>query len=151
MATSKRMKELESKLQPRQVKAAYLLVENELADGIERRTLEEISEQIGVVYKTLWMWKTQNQAFIEYKNAIADDFLADKRDRVYGQLMKLINAPNPSVKAISLYLQRHGLLTQKTQIETINASDERDAKSIEADLADIDALLKGADDSDEEI
>ena len=148
MATSKRMKELESKLQPRQVKAAYLLVENELADGIERRTLEEISEQIGVVYKTLWMWQTQNQAFIEYKNAIADDFLADKRDRVYGQLMKLINAPNPSVKAISLYLQRHGLLTQKTQIETINASDERDAKSIEADLADIDALLNSSNDED---
>ena len=139
---SKRIMELESKLNANQLKAAYLLVENELLETGEKRTLEEIAEEVGVVYKTLWQWKTRNKVFIEYKNSIADDFLADKRDRVYGQLMKLINASNPSVKAISLFLQHQGLLTQKTQIETVGGATEGSSnESIEKDLAELDAIL----------
>lgn len=143
MAKSKRMKELESKLQARQIKAAYLLVENELMDTGSRRLMDDIAEEVGVAYKTIWMWKTQNRNFIDYKNMIADDFLADKRDRVYGQLMKLINSPNPSVKAISLFLQNQGLLTNKTQIETINSGDNRSDKALEDEMAELDELLNG--------
>jgi hypothetical protein len=73
---SKRLKALEAKLGRRKRKAAYLLVENELRETGEKRTQEDIAEEIGVTYKCFWEWKTKDQVFIEYKNALADDFLS---------------------------------------------------------------------------
>lgn len=139
---SNRLRELESKLTAQQRKAAYLLVENELIETGEKRTQEEIAEEVGVVYKTLWSWKTQNRNFIAYKNEIADDFLADKRDRVYGQLMKLINAPQPSVKAIDLFMRRHGLLTDRQVTEQVGGDTSRGNDDIAKEIAELDDLLK---------
>jgi hypothetical protein len=51
---SKRLKALEAKLDARKRKAAYLLVEkveNELRETGEKRTQEDIAEEIGVTYK----------------------------------------------------------------------------------------------------
>lgn len=138
---SNKLRELEAKLTTQQRNAAYLLVENELKETGEKRTQEDLAAEIGVDRSTLFLWRTKNRNFIAYKNEIADDFLADKRDRVYGQLMKLINAPQPSVKAISLFLQRQGLLTQKTQIETIGAESGRSDADIAKELEDLDDLL----------
>jgi hypothetical protein len=139
---SKRLKALEAKLDARKRKAAYLLVENELRDTGEKRTQEDIAEEIGVTYKCLWEWKTKDQVFIEYKNALADDFLSEKRAYVYGQLMKLIGGSQPSVKALSLYLQRFGLLTQKTQVENIEAGGSRTNDDLASELAELEELLK---------
>jgi DNA-binding XRE family transcriptional regulator len=50
---SKRLKALEAKLDARKRKAAYLLVENELRETGEKRTQEDIAEEIGVTYKCL--------------------------------------------------------------------------------------------------
>ena len=50
---SKRLKELEAKLTLPQQKAAFLLVENDLRDGGDRKTQEQIAEEVGVTYKTL--------------------------------------------------------------------------------------------------
>lgn len=139
---SNKLRELEAKLTVQQRNAAYLLVENELKETGEKRTQEDLAEEIGVDRSTLFLWRTKNRNFIAYKNEIADDFLADKRDRVYGQLMKLINAPQPSVKAISLFLQRQGLLTQKTQIETIGgAESNRTDDDIAKEIEELDDLL----------
>jgi hypothetical protein len=122
---SKRLKALEAKLDARKRKAAYLLVENELRDTGEKRTQEDIAEEVGVSYKSLWEWKTKDQVFIEYKNALADDFLSEKRAYVYGQLMKLIGGSQPSVKALDLYLRRFGLLTEKQVTITEEAGGSR--------------------------
>ncbi len=138
---SKRMKELEAKLDVRKRKAAYLLVENELKETGDRRTQEDIAEEIGVTYKTLWEWKTKDRNFIDYKNEIADDFLATKRERVYSQLMKLIEGPQPSVKGIDLFMRRFGLLTEKQQIETIDNSQTRSNDDLAKELAELDELL----------
>lgn len=139
---SKRLKEFEAKLTLPQQKAAFLLVENDLRDGGDKKTFEQIAEEVGVTSKTLWEWRKKNRNFIEYKNEIADDFLAEYRSGVYGQLMKLINSSQPSVKAISLYLQRYGLLTQKTQIETVDSSGSRSNEDLAKELEDLDDLLK---------
>lgn len=143
MAKSTRQQALEAKLTAQQRKAAYMLVENELRSNADEEKLElqQIAEEVGVVSKTLWEWRTKNRTFIEYKNLIADDFLADKRDRVYSQLMKLIDAPQPSVKAIDLYLRRHGLLTDKTVIETDTGEGSRSDDDLTRELADLDELL----------
>lgn len=140
---SKRMKELESKLDARQRKAAYLLVENELRETGEKRFYEDIAAEIGVTYKTIWDWRTRNRNFIAYKNEIADDFLADKRDQVYSQLMKLILSPQPSVKAIDLFMRRHGMLTDRQITQTENANEGRSTDDLQKELAELDDLLEG--------
>jgi hypothetical protein len=139
---SKRLKALEAKLDARKRKAAYLLVENELRDTGEKRTQEDIAEEIGVTYKCLWEWKTKDQVFIEYKNALADDFLSEKRAYVYGQLMKLIGGSQPSVKALDLYLRRFGLLTEKQVISTEDNGGSRTNDDLASELAELDDLLK---------
>ncbi|MGN7387734.1 phBC6A51 family helix-turn-helix protein [Sporosarcina sp. SAFN-015] len=140
---SRRMRELEAKLDARQRKAAYLLVENELRETGERRTYEDISKEIGVTTQALWEWRTKNRNFIEYKNEIADDFLADKRDQVYAQLMKLIMASQPSVKAIDLFMRRHGLLTDRQITQQENAGEGRSTDDLAKELAELDELLDG--------
>jgi hypothetical protein len=139
---SKRLKALEAKLDARKRKAAYLLVENELRDTGEKRTQEDIAEEIGVTYKCLWEWKTKDPVFIEYKNALADDFLSEKRAYVYGQLMKLIGGSQPSVKALDLYLRRFGLLTEKQVITTEDNGGSRTNDDLASELAELDDLLK---------
>lgn len=135
-----KLKQLEAKLTLQQRKAAYMLVENELENG-NKLTQDEIAAEIGVTRKALWEWRTKNRNFIAYKNEIADDFLADKRDRVYGQLLKLINSSQPSVKAIDLFMKRFGLLTEKQVTETIDSNSNRSNEDLEKEIAELDELL----------
>ena len=139
---SRRLKTLEAKLDARKRLGAYLLVENELRETGEKRTQEDIAEEVGVSYKTLWEWKTKDSVFIEYKNALADDFLAEKRAYVYGQLMKLIGGSQPSVKALDLYLRRFGLLTEKQVVVNEDASGNRSNDDLAKELEELDDLLK---------
>ena len=141
MAKSNRMQQLEAKLTAQQRKAAYMLVENELRDSGDKLSQEQIADEVGVTYKTIWSWRTKNKTFIEYKNLIADDFLADKRDQVYGQLMKLITGSQPSVKAIDLFMRRFGLLTDKTVIEQDTGEGSRTNADLEKELEELDDLL----------
>lgn len=144
MSMNKRKKRLESQLDVRQRKAALLLIERDFAEGDgERITHEQIAEACGVTRKTLFNWRTQNKAFIEYTNIVADEFLESKRSSVYRQLMKLIEGSQPSVKGIDLYLRRHGLLTDKTIVEQTDVSGGRSNGDIEKELSELDELLGG--------
>ena len=118
-----------------------MLVENELRETGEKRTQEEIATEVGVTSKTVWEWKTKDSVFIEYKNALADDFLAEKRAFVYGQLMKLIGGSQPSVKALDLYLRRFGLLTEKQITVTEDGNGSRSNEDLAKELEDLDDLL----------
>jgi DNA-binding XRE family transcriptional regulator len=138
---SKRLKALEAKLDARKRNAAYLLVENELRETGDKRKQEEIAEEVGVTSKTIWEWKTKDPVFIEYKNALADDFLSEKRAYVYGQLMKLIGGSQPSVKALDLYLRRFGLLTEKQVMVSEESGSTRSNEDLARELAELDDLL----------
>lgn len=138
---SKRLKALEAKLDARKQKAAYLLVENELRETGEKRTQEDIAEEVGVTYKSLWSWRTKDPVFIEYKNALADDFLSEKRAFVYGQLMRSISGPQPSIKAIDIFMRRFGLLTEKQVNVTEDNSGSRSNDDLAKELEDLDELL----------
>lgn len=132
---------LEAELDVRKRKAALLLVENELNEEGTRRTQEEIASEIGISRKCLWQWKTQDSAFIDYTNMLADEFLDAKRTVVYRQLMKLIESSQPSVKAIDLFLRRHGLLTDKQVVETNEVAAEKSNEDIEKDIAELDKII----------
>ncbi|MDR4318688.1 Phage protein [Niallia circulans] len=138
-----RLQELAAKLTEQQKKAAYMLVENDLKSNKDESKLSyaEIAEEVGVTYKTIWEWKTKNRNFIEYKNEISDDFLSEKRSKVYGQLLKLIESDQPSVKAIDLFMRRFSLLTDKTIVEN-NDNAQRSEAEIKRQLAELDSLLK---------
>jgi hypothetical protein len=138
---SRRIKALEAKLDARKRNAAYLLVENELRETGEKRTQEDIAEEVGVSYKTIWSWKTTDPVFIEYKNALADDFLSEKRAFVYGQLLKTISGPQPSIKGIDVFMRRFGLLTEKQVIATEDGSSSRSNEDLAQELKELDDLL----------
>lgn len=134
-------KELEAKLTLQQRKAALMLVENELeTEG--KKSLDEIAEEVGVSRQALYKWRTQNKAFIEYRNMLADDFFSSMRPIVYKQLMKLINGPQPSVKAMDLFFKRFALLTDKTIVEDSTTGNElRSDDAIKRELEELNELL----------
>ncbi|WP_426043247.1 phBC6A51 family helix-turn-helix protein [Bacillus pumilus] len=67
--------------------------------------------------------------------------MSSHRSEVYGQLMKLIKGPQPSVKAIDLFMKRYGLLTEK-QIITDNTTADESVDDIQNEADKLDALLK---------
>jgi hypothetical protein len=142
--SNNKLKALEAKLSEQQKKAAYMLVENDLKPNKDatKLTYEQIADEIGVTYKTIWSWRTQNRNFIAYKNEISDDFLSDKRSRVYGQLLKLIEGEQPSVKAIDLFMRRFGLLTEKQVISTEDNSGSRSNEDLASEIEELNDLLK---------
>lgn len=132
---------LESKLDIRKRKAALLLVENEMNEYDTRKTQDDLAAEVGITRKCLWQWKTQDRDFIEYVNILADDFLDAKRTVVYRQMMKLIEGSQPSVKAMQLYLQRQGLLTDKKVVEYSSEGSNKSNDDIKKELEELDELL----------
>ncbi|WP_028560965.1 phBC6A51 family helix-turn-helix protein [Paenibacillus pinihumi] len=141
MSAAKR-KQLESRLDGRQKVAALAVVERDFAPEDERKGFEEIAAEVGVSRNTLYEWRTQNKAFIDYANSLADDFLTGKRSLVYRKLMQLIDSSQPSVKAIDLFMKREGLITAQVAVETKDAGAARSNEELVAEIADIDELLK---------
>src|SRR5690625_5846449 len=73
-----------------QHKAAYLLLDNELRakSDPEYMTQEQIAEEVGVNRATLYRWRTQNQAFIEFRKEVAKDYLGDAVNVFVDSLIK---------------------------------------------------------------
>lgn len=139
--SDKRKAALEARLDGRQIKAALLCVEREFAAEEDRRGFDDIAEEVGVSRQSLHKWRTQNRAFIEYANLLADDFLAADRAFVYRQLMKTIAGAQPSVKGIDLYFKRHGLITQQVALETKDAAAPRSNDELAQEIEELDGLL----------
>lgn len=145
MALNSRKEQIKAKLTTAQQKAVYLLVENEMMPTDERKTQDDIAQEVGVERMTLYRWRTRNEDFIEFKNLVADDFLASDRERVYGVLTKMIFGKQPSIKAIDLYLKRFGLLSEKIINENVDNGTGRSDEDVKRQLAELDALLDSED------
>jgi transposase-like protein len=137
MSASKR-KQLEARLDGRQKIAALACVEREFSPEDERKGYADIAEEVGVSRQALYEWRTQNRAFVDYVNLIADDYLASARPTVYKRLMQLIDASQPSVKAIDLFMRREGLITTHAVVETKDGGGGRDNEDIAKELAELD-------------
>lgn len=148
---SRRIKALEAKLDGRKVLAARLCVEREFAAQEDRKTTEEIAQEVGVTRQGLWKWRTQDPDFIEYMNLLADTYLSSYRSFVYKQLLKTISGEQPSVKGIDLFFRRHGLITEKHEVKT-DTTASRDSEDLAKDIADLDTLLESdGDDTDGDV
>lgn len=122
------IEELKGRLTPQQQAAAHLLVANEFA-GKERRSQEELAEEIGISRQQLHSWRTKNNDFITYQAALSDMALESHRSFVDGQLMKLIRGTSnngiPSVKAVELFYKLSGKLIEKREVVQHNTSQSK--------------------------
>jgi transcriptional regulator with XRE-family HTH domain len=126
----------ETKLKPGQKEAAVMLVEYEFTEKAERKTKEQIAEEVGVSRMTLHRWETRDENFINYKNYVASQFANTYLPFVYKKLIEGIS--RGSMKGIELFLKRIGDLDDKTEI-TID--DKRGDKSFEERKAELLARL----------
>ncbi|MCY7711303.1 phBC6A51 family helix-turn-helix protein [Bacillus safensis] len=137
-----RIKQLEAQLSFEKRKAAQACALNEIMpEGGEKKTQEQLAEELGMSRMGLYRWRTQDPAFIEYMNLLADDMLSSHRSEVYGQLMRLIKGQQPSVKAIDLFMKRFGLLTEK-QIITDNTVTDESSADIKKEAEALEDILK---------
>lgn len=139
---ARRKRELESRLEGRQIQAALACVQRDFAETAERRTYDDIAAEAGVSRNSLYEWRTQNRDFIDYVNLLADGILESKRAEVYSQLMTLIGGKQPSVKAIDLFMRRFGLLTDHSVVENVSSVGLKQTPAdIAESVAELDALL----------
>ena len=82
--------ELKALLTAQEQHAILLLVENEFAPKGNKRTLEDIAEEVGVSARQLYNYRKENPAFNEYKTLVANQMLLSKREIVDSQLMRCL-------------------------------------------------------------
>lgn len=113
----------ETRFKPNQKMAAAMLVEYENTPYKERKTLEEIAEEVGITRRTLHNWNTKDQNFIAYKNSIAADYLDTQLAYVYAKLLDGIG--NGSMKGIELFMRRFGDLDSRSEVTIRDTGDEQ--------------------------
>lgn len=121
MATKKPYGFDESKFRPKQREAALLLVEKEFTDNKDKRTNEEIAQELGVSRKSLWNWDNLDQNFIAYKKYLSNDFMDTQVAFVYSKLLKSIESG--SIRGIELFMKRAGDLANKQEVSFTSQDD----------------------------
>lgn len=109
----------ETRLKPGQREAAVALVEYEFTPKGERKTKEQIAEDLGISRMQIHRWDTSDENFIAYKNYLASRLVDSQLSLVYSKLLDGIK--NGSMKGIELYLKRIGDLNDKSEV-TINTN-----------------------------
>lgn len=150
MARKSRRDQLAEQLTLQQQKAVYMLLDNEIAGNAQKKTQEEIAAEIGVDRATLYRWRTQNQAFIEFKKEVAKDYLSDAVGTFARQLIRSMEGTNgaPSQKALDLYAKMMGFIKSEHSVE-ITQNGAKSEADIERELAELDALLNKTKDGSE--
>lgn len=128
----------ETKFKPKQREAAILLVEREFAPKDERKTMQEIADELTMSRQGLHKWNTQDANFIAYKNYLASEIADTHLSLVYSKLIDVIKDGN--TKGIELFLKRIGDLDTKSEV-TLN--DNRSDESFEDRKAALLARLNG--------
>lgn len=148
MAKSRRDKLAES-LSLKQQQAVYMLIENEMLHGKEQKPLETIAEELGIDRATLYRWRTQNQAFIEFKKEVAKDYLSDAVGIFAKQLIRSMEGTNgvPSSKALDLYAKMMGFIKSEHSVEITQGGAKSD-EQLAQEIAELEALIN--DEKDEE-
>lgn len=134
---------LSEQLDVRQQRAVYMLIENEMLPKTdpEYKTQEEIAEAVGVDRTTLWRWRKQDQAFIEFKKEVAKDYLGDAVGVFAKQLIASMKGTNgaPSQKALDLYAKMMGFIKNEHSVEVTQGG--RSTEDLQAELAALDEQI----------
>lgn len=143
MAGKTRRDQLADQLSVQQQAAAYKLLDNEMKSKAERLTQEEMAAELNIDRATLYRWRKENQAFIEFKKEVAKDYMGDAVGIFARQLIASMEGTNgaPSQKALDLYAKLMGFIKTEHSVE-ITQGGARSAEEIEAELAALDAQIK---------
>ncbi|MBC1935119.1 hypothetical protein HCA69_01990 [Listeria grandensis] len=133
MAT--RYQTLMDELTEEQREAIHLLLEQcEYSPGDDDyQTMDEIAEEVGVVRKTLYNWRTTNPTFMEALGLATQARLQTLAPYAYGAMSKLLKGKQPSTKALDLYFKQQGWTNSNQEI-TITTN-KRDDADLEAEIA----------------
>lgn len=104
----------ETKFKPKQREAAIEMIEYEFAPKGERKTLQQIADNLGITRKTLHNWNTKDANFIAYKNHLAGQMADTNLAFVYKKLMDSVG--NGSVRAMEVFLKRIGDLDTSSEL-----------------------------------
>ncbi|MDF2615178.1 MAG: hypothetical protein K0S71_2964 [Clostridia bacterium] len=97
-------------LDMRQIKAVELIVSRDIND----LSYEQIAEEIGVDTKTLYLWRTDNDHFIDHMEERAEQVQRAFISEAYNQIRGIIvnGKTHDKLKALDLFLKNQGKLKQ---------------------------------------
>lgn len=133
----------ESKFRPKQREAALALVEYEFMVDGQRKSKQQVADELGVTRQTLHNWDTQDANFIAYKNFLASTYMDAHLAFVYSKLIDGIE--KGSMKGIDIYLKRHGDLDRRDELKVINDGDTMTMEERQAALRQRLAEMNGED------
>lgn len=139
--------ELKTRLTPAQRKAAELIVNNDFAGKADKKTLEEIAEEVGISQRYLYTWR-QDPDFTRYMSAISDGELANYRSLADSQLIKLIKGTSnnglPAIKALELFYKLEGRLVDRSVVMSneISRKPSMSQEDISKELDKLDKLIQ---------
>ena len=133
---------LEERLNADQLKAVYLLLDNEMLAEGDRLTQDEIAEACNVHRATLFRWRTQNQDFIDYRREVLNNYISDMSGLFLNSLRRSMKGTNgaPSMKALDLFAKIEGLVDNKSEVN-VNLGGGRSEEDLENELAELDEQL----------
>lgn len=152
MSRRTRREILEERLSADQLKAVYMLLDNELAAEGDKLTQDEIAEACNVHRATLYRWRTQNQDFIDYRREVMQNYISDMSGLFLKSLRKSIVGTNgtPSMKALDLFAKIEGLVDSTNKVDVNIGSGGRSNDDLEDELAKLEEQLAEMEDVDGE-
>ena len=152
MSRRTRREILEERLSANQLKAVYMLLDNELAAEGDKLTQDEIAEACNVHRATLYRWRTQDQDFIDYRREVMQNYISDMSGLFLKSLRKSIVGTNgtPSMKALDLFAKIEGLVQTTNQLDVNIGGGGRSNDDLEDELAKLEEQLAEMEDADGE-
>jgi hypothetical protein len=147
---SKEIKRLESRLTAEQITAAQLLAVNKFLprppkdasedeivalkeSGACRLELQDIARMVSISERQLYNWRTSNDDFIGYVNALAAQAFMSHLPNIMEKHLDMTLKGQGSMKGIELFYKFGGLLIDKQEVKTEEVGNSD--KSLEERLA----------------
>lgn len=157
------IKRYESRLNVDQIEAARLLSVNRFLPraskelegealqqakeaGEVRLNMYDIAEQVGISDRQLYNWRTTNDDFIAYTNALASQAFMSHLPDVMEKHLDMTIKGQGSMKGIELFYKFGGLLIDKQEVKTEETS--HSDKSLEERLERLRARREGSEEGD---
>lgn len=109
-------KDLEKRMSANEKKVAYALVANEYTDKAERKTMQEIADELQISRTALYNLKNKPDV-ARLMGMFSDEYMDAFKVKVDMALTRLIDDGSdrlPSVKAIELYYKLQGLMIDRS-------------------------------------
>lgn len=129
MAT-RTLNEILRTLTAEQVRAANLLFENDILPPKQRRTFEQIADELGIEVRTLYNWR-KLEVMLDYKVAMTDTYTKEHRARIMSAVIRESELGNASMT--KLFMQNQGMLIDRVEYE--DKSEKVDESAVAAKLA----------------